>query len=126
MNKKILNMMICSLLTGGMATNFVACKDYDDDITEINNTTDGLTQQLKELYAALQTANADVVAAKAAAVAAADDAAKAIEVAKAAAAEAKAEALKEVIAQTEALQKQIDANAALSKENYYCPLNFRY
>ncbi len=117
MNKKILNMMICSLLTGGMATNFVACKDYDDDITEINNTTDGLTQQLKELYAALQTANADAVAAKAAAAAAADDAAKAIEAAKAAAAEAKAEALKEVIAQTEALQKQIDANATLSKEN---------
>lgn len=117
MNKKILNMMICSLLTGSMATGFVSCKDYDDDITEINTTTDGLAQQLKDLNAALQTANADAAAAKAAAAAAADDAAKAMEAAKAAAAEAKAEALKEVIAQTEALQKQINANAALSDEN---------
>lgn len=117
MNKKILNMMICSLLTGSMATGFVSCKDYDDDITEINTTTDGLAQQLKDLNTALQTANADAAAAKAAAAAAADDAAKAMEAAKAAAAEAKAEALKEVIAQTEALQKQINANAALSDEN---------
>jgi len=117
MNKKFLNLMICSLLTGSMATGFVSCKDYDDDITEINTTTDGLAQQLKDLNAALQTANADAAAAKAAAAAAADDAAKAMEAAKAAAAEAKAEALKEVIAQTEALQKQIDTNAALSKEN---------
>lgn len=131
MNKKFLNLMICSLLTGSMATGFVSCKDYDDDITEINTTTDGLAQQLKDLNAALQTANADAAAAKAAADAAkaaadaaSDDATKAIEAANAAAAEAnaaaaeaKAEALKEVIAQAEALQKQINANANLTKEN---------
>lgn len=62
--------------------------------------------RLKDLNAALQTANADAAAAKAAAAAAADDAAKAMEAAKAAAAEAKAEALKEVIAQTEAIRSR--------------------
>lgn len=109
--------MVCSLLAGSMATGFVSCKDYDDDITEINTTTDSLSQQLKDLNTALQAANAEAAAAKAAAAQATDAAAKAMEAAKQAAAEAKAEALKELVAQTEALQKQINANADLSKQN---------
>lgn len=109
--------MVCSLLAGSMATGFVGCKDYDDDITEINTTTDSLSQQLKDLNTALQAANAEAAAAKAAAAQATDAAAKAMEAAKQAAAEAKAEALKELVAQTEALQKQINANADLSKQN---------
>lgn len=117
MNKKFLNVMLCSLLVGGVATNLVSCKDYDDDITEINTTTDSLGQQLKDLNAALQTANADAAAAKEAAAKANDAAAKALEEAKAAAAQAKAEALAEVISQVEALQQQINSNASLSKEN---------
>lgn len=117
MNKKILNMMLCSLLAGSMATGFVSCKDYDDDITEINSTTSALSQQLKDLNIALEAAKADAAAAKSAADQATDAAAKAAEAAKAAAAEAKAEALKEVVAQVEMLQQQIDANASLSKEN---------
>jgi len=117
MNKKFLNMMLCSLLAGSMATSFVGCKDYDDDITEINSTTGVLSQQLKDLNAALETAKADAEAAKAAASQATDAASKALEAAKAAAAEAKAEALKEVIAKTEELQQQISANTNLSKEN---------
>ncbi len=110
-------MMLCSLLAGSMTTGFVGCKDYDDDITEINNTTGVLSQQLKDLSNALETAKADAAAAKAAAEQATDAASKATEAAKAAAAEAKAEALKEVMAQVEMLQQQISANTNLSKKN---------
>ena len=117
MNKKVLNMMLCSLLVGSMATSFVGCKDYDDDITEINGTTGALSQQIKDLNTALEAAKADAAAAKTAAEQATDAAAKAMEAAKAAAAEAKAEALKEVLAQTEKLSQQINANTNLSKEN---------
>lgn len=131
MNKKFLNLMICSLLVGGMATNFVSCKDYDDDITEINTTTDGLSEQLKTLSAALDAAKADAAAAqssadaaKAAADAAADAATKAQEAAKAAAeeakaaaAQAKAEAIQEAMTQIENLQKQINANKGISEQN---------
>lgn len=123
--------MVCSLLVGGMTTGFVSCKDYDDDITEINTTTDGLSEQLKTLSAALETAKADAAAAqsaadaaKAAADAATDAAVKAAEAAKAAAeearaaaAEAKAEAIQEVMAQVEALQRQINTNTGLSEQN---------
>lgn len=117
MNKKILNMMICSLLAGGVTTNLVSCKDYDDDITEINTTTDSLSQQIGDLNKALQAANADIAAAKQAAATATDAAAKAVEAAKQAAAEAKAEALKEMIAQAEKLQSQINANKGVSEQN---------
>ncbi len=117
MNKKVLNMMLCSLLVGSMATSFVGCKDYDDDITEINGTTGALSQQIKDLNTALEAAKADAAAAKSAAQQATDAAAKANAAAQAAAAEAKAEALKEVLAQTEKLQTQITANTNLSKEN---------
>lgn len=124
-------MMICSLLAGGMTTGFVSCKDYDDDITEINTTTDGLSEQLKTLSAALESAKADAKAAqasadaaKAAADAANDAATKAAEAAKAAAeqakaaaAQAKAEAIQEVMAQVENLQRQINANATTSEQN---------
>ena len=117
MNKKVLNMMLCSLLVGSMATSFVGCKDYDDDITEINGTTGALSQQIKDLNTALEAAKADAAAAKSAAEHATDAAEKAQAAAQAAAADAKAEALKEVIARTEALQQQISANTNLSQEN---------
>ena len=53
------------LLTGAMSATFVGCKDYDDDITNINSTTDSMSEQMKALESALK-ANQDAAAAAAA------------------------------------------------------------
>lgn len=103
---------MAALLLGGSATGFVSCKDYDDDITEINANADGLSKQLDTLQTALGQANE-------AAKAAAADAQRALEkgnqaeataaLAKEAAATAKAEAIQAVIDQ---LKPLIDGKAS--------------
>lgn len=131
MKKKYLNLFVCTLLLGGTTTGLVGCKDYDDDITSLNTSTDGLNKQLGSLQTALQSAQdaakaaqdaADraLAAAQAAqnagdsALAAAQRAEAEAELAKKAAADAKAEAIAAVIEQ---LKPLIDANAAANSEN---------
>lgn len=74
MSKKLLKIVLCSLLLGGVASGVTGCKDYDDDITQINGTTDRLGQQLADLNNALAAANQAAEAAAAAAKQAQDDA----------------------------------------------------
>lgn len=131
MKKKYLNLFVCTLLLGGATTGLVSCKDYDDDITSLNTSTDGLNKQLGSLQTALQSAQdaakaaqdaADRALAAAkeaqnagdAALAAAQRAEAEAELAKKAAAEAKAEAIAAVIEQ---LKPLIDANASANAEN---------
>lgn len=131
MKKKYLNLFVCTLLLGGATTGLVSCKDYDDDITSLNTSTDGLNKQLGSLQTALQSAQdaakaaqdaADRALAAAkeaqnagdAALAAAQRAEAEAELAKKAAADAKAEAIAAVIEQ---LKPLIDANASANAEN---------
>lgn len=131
MKKKYLNLFVCTLLLGGATTGLVSCKDYDDDITSLNTSTDGLNKQLGSLQTALQSAQDAAKAAQDAAdraLAAAKDAQNAgdaamaaaqraeaeAELAKKAAADAKAEAIAAVIEQ---LKPLIDANASANAEN---------
>ena len=43
MNKKFLSVILFSALMVGTAGTFTSCKDYDDDITSLNNRIDELT-----------------------------------------------------------------------------------
>lgn len=112
--------MFASLLLGGVSTTFVGCKDYDDDIDNLNTQTSDLSKQLADLKAAESGAKATAEAAKAsaeqalkdaaAAAAKGDDAATAAaeamaeaQAAKQAAETAKAEALAEAIKKAEEL-----------------------
>lgn len=134
MSKKLLKILFCSLMLGGVVSGVTSCKDYDDDILQINGTTDRLEQQLADLNAALaeankaaETAGADAKKAQADAEAAAQkgdqaaaEAAKAAAdaaAAKQAAEEAKAAALAEVIKQTEALRDELSGVRELSNKN---------
>lgn len=119
MNKKrFLNLAVCSLLVCGMPVAMTGCKDYDDDISGINTTTDGLSQQLK----ALQT---ELAAAKDAAAAAANDvkaAQQSADQAKAeaaaatkAAADAKAAAIEAAIAEVQKLSGTLNNLTSLSE-----------
>lgn len=128
MNKRFLKIALLSAVCASMPVSFTSCKDYDDDITEINNNADGLSKQIAALQTALETAQATATAAKdaadraltaaAAAQDSADKAAKqaeaAAELAKSAAATAKAEAIQEVINQ---LKPLIDANTSANEAN---------
>lgn len=119
MKKTFLSVALLSTMALSMPLSFTSCKDYDDDITEINGTTDDLQNQLKTIQAAIDSNKAIADAAKAAADASAkaaqeaaekgdkatEEAQKAMAIAneaKAAAAEAKAEALAEIAAQLQA------------------------
>lgn len=122
MKKTFLSVALLSTMALSMPLSFTSCKDYDDDITEINGTTDDLQNQLKTIQAAIDSNKAIADAAKAAADASAkaaqeaadkgdkatEEAQKAMAIAKAAeaaAANAKAEALEEM----KALLAQADA-----------------
>lgn len=120
MSKKLLKIVLCSLMLGGVVSGVTSCKDYDDEIAQINGTTDRLTQQLTELNAALDAANKAAAAAEADAKVAAekgDKAAADAAAAKQAAEEAKAAALAEVIKQTDALRAELAGVSTLSNKN---------
>lgn len=121
MKKTLMKVSLLSMMLGLMPIAMTSCKDYDDDITTINETTGSLDAQIKALQAAIeankQAAQAAHDAADAALKAAQEaaekgdqaeaDAQKAMAMAKAAeeaAAQAKAEALAEIIKQCQALQ----------------------
>lgn len=123
MKKTFLSVALLSTMALSMPLSFTSCKDYDDDITEINGTTDDLQNQLETIQAAIDSNKAIADAAKAAADAsakaaqeaaakgdkAAADAQAAMAVAneaKAAAAEAKAAALAEIAAQLQAADEK--------------------
>lgn len=123
MKKTFLSVALLSTMALSMPLSFTSCKDYDDDITEINGTTDNLQNQLKTIQEAINSNKAIADAAKAAADASAkaaqDAAAKgdkatadaqaamaAANEAKAAAAQAKADALAEIAAQLKAADEK--------------------
>ena len=122
MNKKFLSAILFGALMVTSTGTFVSCKDYDDDIenlqTQIDKlaTKDELTSQIASLQSALSTAAAEAAAAK---TAAADALAKATAADKAAAqaaldaATAKAEAIAaakaEVATAKAALEEAVDA-----------------
>lgn len=134
MKKTFLSVALLSTMALSMPLSFTSCKDYDNDISEINGTTDDLQNQLKTIQAAIDSNKAIADAAKAAADASAkaaqeaadkgdkatEEAQKAMAIAneaKAAAAEAKAEALAEIAAQLQAAdaKNQEQFNAILSR-----------
>lgn len=49
MNKRFLNIAMAALLLGGSATGFVSCKDYDDDIDNLQGQIDQINVSLKKL-----------------------------------------------------------------------------
>lgn len=134
MKKTFLSVALLSTMALSMPLSFTSCKDYDNDISEINGTIDDLQNQLKTIQAAIDSNKAIADAAKAAAEASAkaaqeaadkgdkatEEAQKAMAIAneaKAAAAEAKAEALAEIAAQLQAAdaKNQEQFNAILSR-----------
>lgn len=127
MNKRFLKIALLSAMCVSMPFSYTSCKDYDEDITEINTNADALSAQFATLQKALETAQSTASAAQEAAqralTAAANttdaaekasqEAAAAAELAKSAAATAKAEAIQEVIDQ---LKPLIEANASSNEE----------
>ena len=49
MNKKFLSVILFSTLMVGTAGTFTSCKDYDDDIEQINNELSGIKSQIEAL-----------------------------------------------------------------------------
>lgn len=112
MKRKFMTAALISLSLA-MSTSFVGCKDYDDDITEINANTTGLSNQIADLKAELQQQAANLAAAAQAAQQAADQAMAAAQTAIQKGDAAMAEAL---LAQNAAEQAKADALAALAEE----------
>ena len=120
MNKKFLSAILFGALMVTATGTFVSCKDYDDDIDNLQEqidklaTKEDMTSQIATLQAALTTAAKDAsdaitkaTAAETAAKAANDAAAEAKAAADKAVAEAKAEAIKAVQSELEALKKEV-------------------
>ncbi len=127
MKKTFVKISLLSMMLSLMPTAMTSCKDYDDDITEINGTTDQLGSQIAALNTAIdanKTAAQNAQNAAEAALKAAQDAQAAgdqaeadaqaamavAHAAEAAAAQAKADALAEIKAQAEALSNKIGDN----------------
>ena len=123
MNKKFLSAILFGALMVTSTGTFVSCKDYDDDIENLQGQIDGLKSTLSgdiqilksDLAAAAAEAAAAKAAAadaKAAAVAAGDAAAEAAADAKAEAAKAKAEAIAAAEAKIAELEEEVAATSA--------------
>ncbi|MDE6234564.1 MAG: hypothetical protein K2M56_02300 [Muribaculaceae bacterium] len=134
MKKTFVKVSFLSMMLSLMPVAMTSCKDYDDDITEINGTTDQLSSQIAAINSAIEANKAAAQAAQNAADAslkaaqaaqstgdqAEADAQKAMTVAKAAeaaAAQAKADALDQIKLEAEALAKQIAANNGAIGDN---------
>ncbi len=130
MNKKFLSAILFGALMVSSTGTFVSCKDYDDDIDNLQEqinklaTKEDMTSQIATLQAALTTAAKDAsdalakaTAAETAAKAAGDAAAAAKAAADKAVADAKAEAIKAVQAEIETLKKEVEesTDAALKE-----------
>ena len=57
MNKKFLSVILFSILMVGTAGTFTSCKDYDDDIDQINNELDDLKSQIATLQTEVSNGN---------------------------------------------------------------------
>ena len=134
MKKTLVKVSLLSMMLSLMPVAMTSCKDYDNDIKEINGTTGELSSQIAALQAAIEankeSAKAAHDAAEAALQAAKEaqakgdqaeaDAQKAMAMAKAAeeaAANAKAEALAEIANQCKILNEKIGNNADAIKAN---------
>ena len=51
MNKKFRSVILFSALMVGTAGTFTSCKDYDDDIDQINNELTGIKASISDLQA---------------------------------------------------------------------------
>ena len=121
MNKKFLSAILFGALMVTATGTFVSCKDYDDDIKDLQDkvsklaTKEDMTSQIATLQTALTAAAKDAsdaitkaTAAETAAKAAGDDAAAAKAAAEKAAADAKTEAIKAVQGELDALKKEVE------------------
>ena len=115
MNKKFLSAILFGALMVTSTGTFVSCKDYDDEIDEINGKIDKLATK-EDMTAQIATLNAAISAAKTEAVAAATEAKATADAAKAAAATAGTDAAKAKAdaaqAVADAAQAKVDAIAA--------------
>lgn len=102
MNKKFLSVILFSALMVGTTGTFTSCKDYDDDIENLDKKSGDLNTQLTTLQSALDAAKSDIAAAKSAA-----------DAAKEAAATAKAEALQAAIDKVNEMLKNAPTQEAL-------------
>ena len=126
MNKKFLSAILFGALMVTSTGTFVSCKDYEDDIKDVQEQVDAnkstltaLETQLASLKSAAEAAQATADAAKKAAAdaqTAGDDAKKAAEEAKAAAAQAKLDAIAEATAKVEALKAWVIEQGYATKE----------
>ncbi len=125
MKKRFFKVALLSLLTVALPTTFTGCKDYDDDIDNLDSKTDDIQKQLNALSEALkgyqseaataaQAAQDAAAKAQAAADQAEKDAQEAIALAKAAqaaAAQAKADAVAQIMAELKNYATTTDLNA---------------
>lgn len=126
MNKKFLSAILFGALMVTSTGTFVSCKDYDDDIenlqAQINAQKSDLSTQVATLQTALSAAQAEAAAAKAAAATAKDAATAAEAAGKQAAAEAKAAAIEEALAAVESLKAEVAAGY-VTAEAYQAKVN---
>lgn len=123
MNKKYLSVILFGALMTASTSLFTSCKDYDDDIKNLQEQMDKkasleqLNSQVATLTASLTEAKSEATAAKTAAEAAKADAKKALEAAgTGGATAAELAALKDAYEKADkALQAQIDKLATLEK-----------
>ena len=122
MNKKFLSVILFSALMVGTAGTFTSCKDYDDDIENLQGqidklaTKEDMTSQIAALQAALDAAKTEAAAAKTSAeeaVKKANDAASTATEAEKAAAQA---ALDAANAKTEAIKAAQDEVAKVKAQ----------
>ena len=121
MNKKYLSVILFGALMLGTTGTFTSCKDYDDDIANLQEQIDGQKSDLSSKLAAVESSIASLTSAQSAmqtdianaqkaiqaAQASADEAAKAAAEAKAAATEAQANAIAEAKKQLEAAKTEL-------------------
>ena len=112
MNKKFLSAILFGALLATTTSTFVSCKDYDDDIKDVQVQVDANKSALSALDSQLASLNSAAAAAQAAA-----DAAKAVgNEAKAAAAQAKIDAIADATAKVEALKVWVAEQGYATKE----------
>ena len=126
MNKKFLSAILFGALMVTSTGTFVSCKDYEDDIKDVQEQVDAnksalaaLTSQATALQSALDAAKTTAEAAKTAAAEAkkaGDDALAAAKAAEAAAADAKAEAIAEAQKQVDTLKAWVEGQDYVTEE----------